>query len=135
MRVRLVDPQTLPNTVDSPVRRRSNLKGSQVQPRADRVLVAVVAVGGIHLGVGGGAGLGLGHADDHHDLVVRADEVAVEALDDRVVEPAAVVEVGILVGRVVVALAGDGVIVWGAALAGVGCQNVDERLGSRVINP
>lgn len=105
----------LPHAVDPPDGGRLEQAAGQQQSPADGVLVLVMAAGGLELGVGH-AILGLGDANDHHDLVVRPDDIPVDALGFRVDGAAALIVELVQGAGIFDALARDHIVIWRSAL-------------------
>ncbi len=82
--------------------------------------------GGLELGVSR-AILGLGNADDHHHLIVRPDDIPVDALSFRVDGAAALIVELVRGAWILHALARDHIVVWRSSL-----QIVSRRAAWRV---
>lgn len=109
---------TLSHAVDSPNGRRFEHTAEQQQPPADAILVLVVLASGFDLCFGD-AILGLGNADDHHDLVVRPDDISVDALRLGVDGPATLIVELVVTARVLDALPLNHIVIWRPALQAI----------------
>ena len=119
-RVRIPDERVaykdaLPHAVDAPDGGRLEDAADQQQPPADTVLVLVVPAGGLDMCLGDSV-LGLGNANDHHHLVVRPDDVPVDALGLGVDGAAALIVELVVAARVFGALPLNHIVVWRPAL-------------------
>jgi hypothetical protein len=113
--VRSAYQDALPHAVDTPDGRCLKDAAGEDQPPTDAVLILVVPSRCLNLGFGD-AIIGLSDANDHHHLVVRPNDVSVNALGLRVDGAAALIVELLRTTGVLWAFALHHIVVWRPAL-------------------